>query len=330
MSENKPLSEAVERLDTDFYLYNGPIMRSAVLGVIESVNAAKTREQATLLLVTNGGDPDAAFKIARYFQLRYSHFTVLIAGVCKSAGTLLAIGANELAFTPFGELGPLDIQMTKVDRFEQMQSGLVITDALNTLEERAMELVFKTTAGLVEQNQGMVSFTAATQVAMESMKAIYSPVLARIDPEEIGTRSRAMRIAQDYGKRLQAASKNLNVDTLRLLAETYSSHSFVIDQIEAESLFRNVRSATDVEKAVVAELRQFARYQQGGEIQFHALHTKQDQDGSGDPDDRTDGERDSPGDGGNFAGADEAPVVEADEQGAGELPGSNLEPETIS
>jgi len=310
--QQKKVMEAVAQLDTDFYIYNGAIMRSAVLTVAETVSSAKRRDRATLLLVTNGGDPDAAFKIARYFQHRYSHFTVLIAGVCKSAGTLLAIGANELAFTPFGELGPLDIQMTKVDRFEQMQSGLVITDALNTLEERAMELVFKTTAGLIEQNQGMVSFTAATQVAIESMKSIYAPVLARIDPEEIGTRSRAMRIAQDYGKRLQAASKNLNTETLRLLAETYSSHSFVIDQIEAESLFRNVRSATDVEKDIVNELRQFARYQ-GGEIQFHALHSTNDQADTEEADDRDDGEGNSPGDGGNPQGADGPPGVEAPE-----------------
>lgn len=315
MPDTEQLAEDVAKLDTDFYLYNGAIMRSAVLMVVEKISASKRRDRATLLLVTNGGDPDAAFKIARYFQHRYAHFTVLVAGVCKSAGTLLAIGANELAFTPFGELGPLDIQMTKVDRFEQMQSGLVITDALNTLEERAMELVFKTTAGLIEQNQGMVSFTAATQVAIESMKSIYAPVLARIDPEEIGTRSRAMRIAQDYGKRLQAASKNLNADTLRLLAETYSSHSFVIDQIEAESLFRNVRSATDVEMDIINELRQFARYQ-GGEIQFHALHETNAHAVSGETDDRTDGEGNSPRDGGNSAGADgsagpEAPIADS-------------------
>lgn len=269
--DSQELAAKVAELSADFFIYNGPINRGAVLNAIETINRMKVHDNAILLLVTNGGDPDAAFKIARYFQLRYQRFTVLIAGVCKSAGTLLAIGAHELAFTPFGELGPLDIQMTKVDRFEQMQSGLVITDALNTLEERAMELVFKTTSSLIADNQGMVSFTAATQVAIESMKAVYAPVLARLDPEEIGTRSRAMRIAQDYGKRLDAVSKNTNPDTLRLLAETYSSHSFVIDHIEAANLFRNVREATAVEKAVVLALKQFARYQ-GGETNFIALH----------------------------------------------------------
>jgi len=302
MPEKNEIAAAVAELDTDFYLYNGPITRSSVLHVVEEVSRSIQRPSATLLLVTNGGDPDAAFKIARYFQHKYEHFTVLVAGLCKSAGTLLALGANELAFTPFGELGPLDIQLTKVDRFEQMQSGLVITDALNTLEKRAMDLVLRTTSGLVEANQGMVSFVAATQVAIDSMKAIYAPVLARIDPEEIGTRSRAMRIAQDYGRRLEAVSKNLQSDTLRLLAETYSSHSFVIDQIEADSLFRNVRSVNHVEKRIVQELRQYARYQnQSGEVEFHALHVQSEQDSERD-DDRAQGEGNPARDDGNPEG----------------------------
>lgn len=191
------LAAAVAKLDRDFILYNGPIARSAVLDFMERVKASINRPAVTLLLVTNGGDPDAAFKMARYLQNSYAQVTVLVSGACKSAGTLLALGAHEVAFTPYGELGPLDIQMAKIDRFGQSQSGLVITDAINTLEQRAIEVVYNVSSTLMQANQGMISFPAATHVAVETMKAIYGPVLSRIDPEEIGTRSRAMRIAQD-------------------------------------------------------------------------------------------------------------------------------------
>lgn len=268
---NLAIKAAVAKLNRDFFVYNGPIVRGAVLSFMEAIKASACRPDVTLLLVTNGGDPDAAFKIARYLQHNYKHVAVLVSGSCKSAGTLLALGAHELIFTPYGELGPLDIQMAKVDRFGQSQSGLVITDAINTLEQRAIDVVYSISSQLMEANQGMISFPTATHVAVESMKAIYGPVLARIDPEEIGTRSRAMRIAQDYGNRLIAVSSNATAETLRVLAETYSSHSFVIDHIEAASLFRNARTATDVETEIVQGLKHFAR-KQGGEPVFRALH----------------------------------------------------------
>jgi ClpP class serine protease len=38
-----------------------------------------------------------------------------VSGYCKSAGTLIALGANELAFGEHGELGPLDVQIAKRD-----------------------------------------------------------------------------------------------------------------------------------------------------------------------------------------------------------------------
>ena len=89
-------------------------------------------------LVTYGGDPHAAFKITRYIQDNYDHFTLFVPGFCKSAGTLFAIAANEIVFAPFGELGPLDVQMAKPDQF-QFDSGLVIGESLDTLERRAAE-----------------------------------------------------------------------------------------------------------------------------------------------------------------------------------------------
>lgn len=265
------VNEAAKAIGHDVYLYNGPITRQKDLTVIEQIGEAQKSKQATFILVTGGGDPDAGFKIARYLNERYDQWTMLIPGLCKSAGTLMALGAHELAFTPYGELGPLDIQMSKVDLLGQMQSGLVISDSLNTLEERAMAVFFQTAKDLIGANQGMISFSSASQAAIEAMKAIYAPVLSRIDPEEIGVRSRAMRIAQDYGKRLADQSKNLKGDTLRLLAETYSSHSFVIDRAEACALFERVRGATKEEQALVAALSNFARYPLP-EVQFYTLH----------------------------------------------------------
>lgn len=301
--EAEQLKDVVAGLESDVYLFNSEIRRGFDLRCLQQIAAKKSRKSAILILVSNGGDPDAAFKIARYFQHSYERFSVLVSGLCKSAGTLIALGAHELVFMPYGELGPLDIQMSRIDKFEQMQSGLVISDSLTTLEERALAVYDQTSSELLQGNRGMISFASASAAAVEVMKAIYSPVLARIDPEEIGVRARAMRIAQDYGKRLDAAGQNLNDETLTLLSEKYPSHSFVIDHIEAASLFKNVRLANEQERILVDLLGPAARFQ-GGEPLFHALHEARPE---GANDDRRDEARAGPPDGGNPEGADAAP-----------------------
>ena len=90
--------------DSDIYFYNGAIMQGADLRFMQLIDKSKKKENALVVLVTTGGDPHAAYKIARYMQTRYDKLTVLVSGECKSAGTLIAVGAHSIAFAPYGEL----------------------------------------------------------------------------------------------------------------------------------------------------------------------------------------------------------------------------------
>ena len=49
----------------------------------------------------------------------------------------------------------------------------------------------------------------------------------------------AMRIGEDYAKRLNRYG-NLKPGSLVMLSNKYTSHSFVIDYVEAKALFNNV------------------------------------------------------------------------------------------
>jgi len=273
---------AASKIDADVYYYNGRIEPPRDLSCIEAISAAAPGEKqpkAVLFLVTDGGSADVGYKFTRYIQERYHFFTVVVSGRCKSAGTLIAVGANELAFTPFGELGPLDIQLSKIDKFDQLQSGLTIQDSLNTLEARALSKFYEIVRDYIQSNNGQLSFASASKAASDFVTQLYAPVFARIDPEEVGARSRSMRIASDYGRRLAVKSQNLKPDTLRLLAETYSSHSFVIDQQEAETLFVRVRRTSDEEDAVVAALGWYARFEvpNPADFVFEALSARSKQ-----------------------------------------------------
>jgi hypothetical protein len=115
----------------------------------------------------------------------------------------------------------------------------------------------------MEANDGLLSYHLATQAAATFVTQLYAPVMARIDPEEVGARSRSMQIANEYGKRLEVRGQNLKPNTLKNLAEKYPSHSFVIDHREAQGLFKQVREATVSEKAVVDSLGRLARFPSG-------------------------------------------------------------------
>ncbi len=245
--------------DSDVYFYNGGIKRGEDLNVVRAVYKAKSRENAILVLVTSGGDPDAAYKIARYLQTHYKTFTVLVSGQCKSAGTLIAVGADSIAFAPYGELGPIDVQSYKTDNLSERQSGLTITESIDHLTTSAIQTHGSLFAAIMSGTDAIIAFKTAAQAASELVAGLYSPIFSQIDPIEVGEKARSMRIVSDYGKRLNARSQNLKGHALETLTQTYPSHSFVIDMQEAQTLFENVRPLSEHESALVECLELGAR-----------------------------------------------------------------------
>ena len=69
----------------------------------------KKRKNVLVLLVTLGGDADSAFRIVRFLRRSYDKVTVFVPSLCKSAGTLICLGAYEVVIPEAGELGPLDV-----------------------------------------------------------------------------------------------------------------------------------------------------------------------------------------------------------------------------
>lgn len=238
----------------DYILYSGGMRRGDDLRFIEYISDEQRANGIVLILCTHGGEADAAYKIGRYIQSVYDSFRLFIPGHCKSAGTLLAIAAQEIVFSPYGELGPLDVQIARPDNIASMESGLNISEAFLTLEDRARRTFHSLIAEITGMSGGIVSFQTASRSASEIVGALYGPIFSQIESEDVGSRSRAMRIGEDYGTRLDQKFKNLLPDALDRLSQSYASHGFVIDQLEATALFGNVRESTDAEKTLAQEL----------------------------------------------------------------------------
>jgi len=231
-------------IQSDIVLYAGPLERP---GDIELISRCRERrhKKALLLLATYGGDAHSAYRIARYFQRCYDSFSVYIHTVCKSAGTLLALGANEIIMSDYAEIGPLDVQLQKDDELGARSSGLAITQALSTLTSQAFDMFEDYFLQLRFRSGGQITTRSAAGIAAKLTVGLVDPIFAQIDPIRLGEINRAIRIAYDYGVRI--GSKNLKPEMLERLVAGYPDHSFVIDRKEAEELFNSIRKPTETE-----------------------------------------------------------------------------------
>jgi hypothetical protein len=258
------IRDAAEKIaattNSDVILYNGKIewqYDHSLLDVCE----AKHRENALLVLVTFGGDADAAYRIARHLRAKYKKFRVLTPSYCKSAGTLLVIGASELVMTDSAELGPLDVQMSKPDELDEFRSGFIINDAFASLQREAIDTFTHCLLDLKKKTGANITLKTAMQTAGDLTGALFSGLYAQIDPMHIGEAYRAGRVALEYAKRLNEGGMKVAEDVLVSLVSGYPSHSFVIDRAEATKLLgKKVRPATEDEFALVTELDLLAKF----------------------------------------------------------------------
>lgn len=225
--------------DTDVIIYSGSIDRAGYEEFCDRIPKNK-KKNLLLVLCTFGGDPNAGYRIARAALHNYEagNFKILIPSYCKSAGTLICIGAHELIMADSSELGPLDIQLRKQDEIFQVSSGLDILRGLTYLQQEALQS-FR--AYLLDINAGSgLSTTIASEISSKLVIGLYEPLFAQIDPVRLGEMSAAVQIAHEYGRRLNEKSKSLKAGSLGTLVSNYPTHGFVIDRAEARSLFERV------------------------------------------------------------------------------------------
>ena len=103
--ENKPeLAQLIEAYAQgedghELFVFSAAITQDNADRIMSLIDKkADWEKPASLFITTFGGDPHAAFRVCRYFQDHFKSLRVLIAGDCKSAGTLVAL-------VPAGSLG---------------------------------------------------------------------------------------------------------------------------------------------------------------------------------------------------------------------------------
>ena len=197
------------------------------------------------MLTTYGGDVNVAYRIARLMQKYSENFILSIPITCKSAGTLIALGANSIIMSDFAEIGPLDVQLMRRDELREARSGMVARTALEGLRQETFEVFSHMMLGIKAGSKNVVSFEVSSKIATELTAGVMTPIYAQVDPDSLGNDLRYLQIATEYGKRLAHYGQNVSDETIKKLVEQYPSHDFMIDKQETETLFNNVENPNE-------------------------------------------------------------------------------------
>ena len=243
------IGDSSDLSDSDILIYTGPITRAGFEQVVRE-NPCERRTKVLLVLATLGGDADAAYRIARFLRRSYEHFTVFVPSLCKSAGTLLCVGAHEIVMSETGELGPLDVQVRNPEELADYGSGLDMPRAFSFLQHQALDTLRRTIVDIF--TGGGLATKRSAEIATNVTVGLFAPIFAQIDPSRLGRNARALSVATQYAARLDG---NIATDqTLARLVAGYPSHSFSIDRDEAAELFQRVRPPTRAESEVAPGL----------------------------------------------------------------------------
>jgi hypothetical protein len=175
-----------------------------------------------LLLHTNGGKVEPAYLISKCCKISAPKFVVAVPRLAKSAGTLIALGADEIHMGIISELGPIDPQ---IGDYPALGLGSAV-EHIATLCKKHPEAV--------------------------EMLAKY--LASRLNLHDLGYSERVSASAVQYAVRLLGgkhfpASQSAEQVARKFVYE-YQDHGFVIDRDEAASILGN-----DIVKSDTAEYK---------------------------------------------------------------------------
>jgi hypothetical protein len=229
----------------DIAVYSAEINRRHTDKLIGDVfDAPMTQNRNVILaLQTDGGVPAAGYRLARILQRGYDELILLIFETNKSAGTLIALGADQILMGPFAELGPLDVQRRKEGEILLQSSVLDIQKSLYAINSYSLDFFANSLAQILRMGGNAITTERATNLASDIATDLLEPIASQIDPIRLGEDERKIEIARKYGSRLLPESRD--DDIVYRLTDNYPSHGFVIDITEAEERF---------EEGVVSEI----------------------------------------------------------------------------
>lgn len=215
-----------------------------------------------MLIHSGGGNISACYQTARFFARYVDDWEALIPAYAASGATLISLGASTLTMSDIAQMGPIDPQVKskRPQRFFDLerQSPLEAFQAMKYLRQFALESLDATMAFLMLPEHD-VNPHLALETATKFAAMIVDPVLAKIEPYDLGAFTRDSNLAMSYCHRI-AQPENQSKKTQRLarykaLVEEYPAHEFIVDIDEAIELGFNANLPSDSLESTFEPLR---------------------------------------------------------------------------
>jgi hypothetical protein len=192
-----------------------------------------------LILDTFGGSLDSAFKTMLFVSRFAKRLRVFVPRHAKSAGTLIAIGANELYMSPFAELGPLDTQIRDPRNPTDRVSALDCYQSVDYVRAFGLSTFSKTFRALTAETRTLIPLPQLVNTSSDFSIGSIAPILTQVNALDFGGWGRTLRIGEMYAQNL-LSRVDYGEEESRAIAHQlvygYTHHPFPIDMAEASRI----------------------------------------------------------------------------------------------
>ena len=195
-----------------------------------------------VIIESDGGDIDSAYNLANLFR-KFAHkeLNFIVPRWAKSAATLLVCSGDMIFMTPAAELGPLDPQITVINRLEkrlEQFSPLHIEATLQLIRDEFREGNDKLAKGLM----GRLQF-----------------------PLTLGSFKKSLDISEQYltnllaSRMLKEGNGGKCKEIAKQLTTGYADHGFAINADEAKRLGLKVTDLEGTELDIIWEIHKLSK-----------------------------------------------------------------------
>jgi hypothetical protein len=219
-----------------------PTERRVQLACEERFGFPKSSPEETInvLLDSTGGPLDSAFR-AVLFLSRYARtLNVYVPRKAKSASTLIAVGANTIFMSPFGELGPLDTQIRDPRNPTDYISALDCYQSVDYVREFGFSTLSQALKQLAAVTQGKLLLTDSLNAAAQFAIGAITPMLSQTRSLDFGAWGRSLKMGERYAQILISRASEVDQSRAERIASRlvygYTHHMFPIDITEARDM----------------------------------------------------------------------------------------------
>ena len=197
-------------------------------------------DKVSLFLYTSGGDMLAPIRIVKLIRNHCKNFEVLVPYKAHSAGTLIALGADEIVMGKLGELSPVD-----------PSTGHPFNPQNPSNPQQRLEV------SVEDLNSYFLFAKERAGVKDDQMVEVYKQLVEKMHPLSIGNAYRAFRMSKMLTERLLELHMDKGKDKQKIekivkeITGDITIHAYPIDVDDAKGLGLNVSSPdTDLGQAM--------------------------------------------------------------------------------